>query len=146
MVTSIDSMLPKQQFNTSVAKMMEFVNYIESVDRSEVGIEEIKGFLVILSIFAPFIAQELWESIGQVGFVSNEAFPLVDSSILNSGQVEIPVVINGKVRFKVMVEIDDEEHVAKSKVEAFGEYMKYVPSGVYKKFIYVPGKIINIVA
>lgn len=139
------SSLEQFQFNTTIAKYMEFINLLERTSPSEVSKSTIEKFLIMLSVFAPFISEELWEVIGNKYTIMNQKWPSVDESTLVEHTVELPVQIDGKMRGKVIVNPTDEESFVKKAVIENASLSKYFDGKVIKKFIYVPGKIVNIV-
>jgi leucyl-tRNA synthetase len=84
------------QFNTAISRMMEFVNAGTKAERIDRGAME--KFTLVLSPFAPHIAEELWERLGHANSLAYEPWPEYDPSLLVQDTVLIPVQINGKLR------------------------------------------------
>ncbi len=129
-------------FNTAVAQMMIFVNTVNE----EGGISEgsLRAFVAILSPFAPHLAEEMNERIGK-GSLVTESWPAYDLKLVIESEVTIGVQVNGKVRGDVTIAIDASEGDARKVAEANENVAKYLDGKKVKKFVYVPGKIINFV-
>lgn len=97
---------------------------------------------VLLSPFAPHIAEEIWEQLGHEGSVFAAGWPTYDMEAMKDDEIEVPVQINGKTRavISVAADISKEDAIAAGK-EAVADKL----TGTIVKEIYVPKKIINIV-
>ncbi len=131
------------QFNTAIARMMEFVNAAmkcESLDHTCM-----ETFLLVLAPFAPHVAEEIWEALGHEGTLAYEAWPAYDESLLVSDVVEIPVQVNGKLRAVVTVpaEATQEEILAAAKADPRLE--QHTAGKNVVKEIYIPGKMVNLI-
>lgn len=130
------------KFNTAIAEMMTFVN--ELYNRGSVTKRELKTLLLLLNPVAPHITEELWQVVGFSGMLNQAKFPGYDSSKLKETIVEIPVQINGKVRGKIVADVEaDEKTVLELAKE--NENIKLFLNGIIVKVIYVKGKILNLV-
>jgi len=134
------------KFNTAIAALMEFTNFAtKNLDEIDVGI--IKKFLIILSIYAPFTAEELWERAGEKKSIHTQRWPDVDEKIISEGVIAIPVQINGKLRevlqLKSKKAINKEELLNLARKSP--KLNKYLLGKKLVKTIYVPGKILNII-
>ena len=111
------------------------------VDR-QVTKDELKVFIRLLAPFAPHICEELWETLGEQGFVAVADWPEFDEAKTVDQTIEIAVQINGKLRTTIMIDKDEpkDSAIAKGK-EAVADKL----TGNIVKEIYVPGKIVNIV-
>lgn len=138
------------QFNTAIARLMEFVNEVygyepKTEEERKVFKFAIRNFLILLSPFAPHIAEELWREIGEEGFILNEPWPTYDEALAREQMIELVVQINGKVRSKIMIPqgMSDEEIV---KIALDDEKVKqWVNGKEILKVIPVKGKLVNIV-
>ncbi|NLK75429.1 MAG: class I tRNA ligase family protein [Clostridiales bacterium] len=99
--------------------------------------------VILLSPFAPHVSEELWAALGHTTSVFKETWPAYDEDKMKDSEIEIAVQVNGKTKGTVMVAADasKDDVIAKAK-EAFADKI----SGNIIKEIYVPGKIVNIVA
>ena len=130
-------------FNTAIAKMMEFTNFFTPCEKRPLS--AMKKFLVILSPYAPHIAEELWRLLGGTDSIAKEAWPTYDESALKQDNVTIPVQINGKVKSKINVPADADKSamieaaLADSKIQSSTDGKNIV------KEIVVPGRLVNLV-
>jgi leucyl-tRNA synthetase len=129
------------KMNTTVSSMMSFINVAED---NSVSKEDLKKFLIVLSTMAPHISEDLF-SVFNEGSVFEQSWPEFDSSLLDSQKVVVGVQINGKVRTEIEISPDESEESVKEKVLDNTDVQKWIDGGEIKKFIYVPGKIVNVV-
>ncbi|MBR6778706.1 MAG: leucine--tRNA ligase [Clostridia bacterium] len=127
-------------FNTAISQMMIYINAVAKVDY--IPREYAEGFVKLLNPICPFITEELWQELGHNKSIANETWPIYDESKLVVDTIEIPIQVNGKLRAKVQVSCNASE--AEIKSSALDAVKDYVSNG-YKKIIYVPGRIFNIV-
>ncbi len=153
-VKTIDSLLHKtivkvsedieaMRFNTAVSSMMILVNAMEkevSISSRSFGL-----FLRILSPFAPHIAEELWEGIGNTGSVSLAAWPEADPAYLVSDTVKIVVQVNGKMRDSFEIPADASENELKTHALDSDKVKSYLDGKEPKRIIVVPRKLVNVV-
>ncbi len=144
MIHDITQRLENFSLNTVVSGFMEYNNkMIEMAKGGGIDRETLKTAVVLLSPFAPHISEELWRELGGSDSVFHAVWPSADQEAMADEEKEIAVQINGKTRtvVKLPVDIGREEAIAAGK-EALGSKL----SGNIVKEIYVPGRIINIVA
>ena len=132
------------RFNTAIAGMMEFVNKAYKWDSMPAEIAE--PFLLLLSPFAPHIAEELWERHGHRRSLAREPWPECNEEYLKRDEVEIAVQVNGKVRGTVAVAPDAEKETVLSAARADENVARYLKDATVQREIYVPGRIVNFVA
>ncbi|MBQ6129524.1 MAG: class I tRNA ligase family protein, partial [Lachnospiraceae bacterium] len=140
MIKKVTEDIEQMKFNTAIAAMMTFMNEVSA--NGSITKDELLVFLKLLSPFAPHICEEIWEGLGQEGFVTVSGWPSYDEAKTVDQTIEIAVQINGKLRATVMVDkdISKEDAIAKGK-EAVADKL----TGNIVKEIYVPGRIVNIV-
>ena len=146
MVHTITRRLEDFSLNTVVSGFMEFNNKFIELAKKEGGIdkETIQTFVTLLAPFAPHIGEELWERLGNTGSVfENNKWPEADEELMKDDEIQVPVQINGKTKVVISVpaDISKDDAIAQGKV-ALGDKL----TGNIVKEIYVPGRIINIVA
>ncbi|NLR92185.1 leucine--tRNA ligase [Flammeovirga agarivorans] len=130
--------------NTTVPAFMVCVNELASAKCHKK--EVLEKLLVILSPFAPHIAEELWhEALGNQDSIINAEFPSFDASLLVEASHTYPVSINGKMRVKLDLPVDISQEEAKEAVFANEIVQKWVDGKPVKKFIFVPKRIVNVV-
>ena len=136
--------LTQFSLNTVVSAFMEYNNkFIELTKGAGVDKETLKTMVKLIAPFAPHIGEELWELLGGTDSVFHESWPTYDEEAMKDNEIEIAVQINGKTKATVMIGADDDKDTAIAKAKtALGDKL----SGNIIKEIYVPGRIVNIVA
>ncbi len=137
--------LDKFQFNTSMAKIMEYTNILVKYEKSGIPRYYIEQLLLMLAPFAPHITEELWASIGNKYSIHNENYPMYDEKYLVETEKEIAVQVNGKVRATITINIDDSEEVVKEKALKEDNVKRFTEDKEIVKIIVIKGKIVNIV-
>jgi leucyl-tRNA synthetase len=141
----------RNTFNTAIAAIMELMNHltkakIETVEDRIVMQEAIRAVILMLTPIVPHLSHHVWNIIGDGKPVENTAWPVVDESALVEDEKLIIVQVNGKLRAKITVAAD----ASKDQVEALGfadeNVTKFTDGKTIRKVIYVPGKLLNIVA
>lgn len=130
-------------FNTSVSQFMICVNELSQLKCHHRAILE--PLAVVISPYAPHIAEELWQQLGHNESVSKVAFPEFDEKHLVESSKEYPVSFNGKVRFKIELPLDLTIEEIEKIILADERTQAQLGGNAPKKLIVVPGKIINIV-
>lgn len=133
------------RFNTAISAMMIYINEKDFVSDEGVDKAAINAFLQILSPFAPHMTEEVWSQLGNAGSVAAQRWPTFDPEKVIEDTVTIGVQINGKMRGTVTLAADATEEDAKTAALAEDAIKKQIDGKEMKKFIYVPGRIINIV-
>ena len=139
------------RFNTAIARSMELYNALSNYIREEkinkkVAIDTYEVFIKLLAPLAPHFAEEQWEKYGKIDFVYNENWPEVVESELVAETIDIPVQLNGKVKVVVKVSVDLEKDEMLSKIKENSDVKNIYDSNEIIKEIFIPGKILNIVA
>jgi leucyl-tRNA synthetase len=130
-------------FNTSVSQFMICVNELQQLKCHHRAILE--PLAIIISPYAPHIAEELWTLLGYEGSISTVAFPKFDEKYLVESEKEYPVSFNGKMRFTIKLPLDLTKEQIQEKVMADERTITQLAGNTPKNMIIVPGKIINIV-
>ncbi|MEI8025541.1 MAG: leucine--tRNA ligase [Pseudomonadota bacterium] len=130
-------------FNTSIAMMMEFINLIY---RSE-GLTKAtaKTFILVLSPYAPHLAEELWSKLGGQTTLAYEPWPEFDDSLTQDQTITIGVMIGGKHRGNLTVSVDATKDEVLLQANSQDFVVRNIEGKVVKQVIYVPGKIVNFV-
>ncbi|MDD3405164.1 MAG: leucine--tRNA ligase [Paludibacteraceae bacterium] len=130
-------------FNTSVAAFMICVNELVQQKCNKRAVLE--PVLILLTPFAPHIAEELWRVLGNTTSICDASFPVCDETLLVESTIKYPISFNGKVRFMMDMPADlSKEDVEKTALEN-EQTAKFMEGKTPKKVIVVPGKIVNIV-
>ena len=130
-------------FNTSVSTFMIAVNELSSQKCN--SREVLESLVILISPYAPHIAEELWQKLGYKESVSNAPFPKFDVINLVEDNKEYPISFNGKMRFTLELPLDLSKEEIESAVMAHEKTAQYLEGRTPKKVIIVPGKIVNIV-
>lgn len=130
-------------FNTSVSSFMICVNELTAQKCASRAILE--PLAVLISPYAPHIAEELWQRLGHAESIVRVRFPEFDASYLVESEKEYPVSFNGKLRFKLMLPSDLSKEAIEEAVMKHHKTAQQLAGSPPKKVIIVPGKIINIV-
>ncbi|MEP6835975.1 MAG: leucine--tRNA ligase [Gemmatimonas sp.] len=130
-------------YNTAIAAMMEYINVVRRAER--VGHrDEVLPLVQLAAAFAPHLAEECWEHLGQTGSVFDGGWPVFDAAQLVDNEVDITVQVNGKMRGQVRVAADATQDTVLAAAMLETNIAKFVVSDV-KKVIYVPKRLLNIV-
>ncbi|WP_298391839.1 leucine--tRNA ligase [Flavobacterium sp.] len=130
-------------FNTSVSQFMICVNELAQMKCHHRAILE--PLAILVSPYAPHIAEELWNQLGNEGSVSTVAFPICEEKYLVESEKEYPVSFNGKMRFTIKLPLDLTVPQIQEIVMADERTIKQLDGKTPNKVIIVPGKIINLV-
>ena len=129
------------KYNTAIAAMMALIN--DFYKKNSVTKGEMKTFITLLNPVAPHITEELWEVLGFEGRVFETTWPEYDEEKTVENTIEIAVQINGKTKTTIMIDKSaDKDTVIAMAKESLGDKL----TGNVVKEIYVPGRIVNIVA
>ena len=135
--------LDGMRFNTAIAAMMEFTNFLTKLEvRPRSALETL---VLLLSPFAPHMGEELWLAFGHADSLAYEAWPWYDEALTRAEKIEVPVQINGKLRSKVTVAADIDEDGLKAAALADERIKTLIEGKQIRKVIVVPGKLVNIV-
>ncbi len=128
--------------NTAIAALMSYLNDIEQKGSITAG--ELKAFLLLLNPMAPHLTEELWEQCGFGGMIVDQSWPTYDEAKTVESSVEIPVQVSGKLRGTIVIERGEAQAsvVEKAKAKVAG----YLEGKTVVKEIYVPDKLVNLVA
>lgn len=136
--------IARLSYNTAIAAMMEYMNVLRTGERTPHR-DEVVPLIPLVSPFAPHVAEELWEQTGGTGSVFDSAWPRFDPALAAEDSIELVVQVNGKVRSRLTVARDISEEAAVAAALADPTVAKFV-GGPAKKVIFVPGRLLNIVA
>ena len=142
-IKKVEDDIENFSFNTSVSTFMIAVNELTAQKCNSKEILE--PLTILISPYAPHIAEELWSKLGHQDSISGAEFPLFDPSHLIESSKEYPISFNGKMRFKMELPLDMSKEDIEAAVMANPKTTQQLDGRVPKKVIVVPGKIINIV-
>ena len=141
----------RQTFNTAVAATMELLNHLQKAPKSSaqdfaVLREGIDAIVLLLTPIAPHICHVMWKDLGHKHAVETAPWPLAEADAMVEDEKLVVVQVNGKVRAKITVAAD----ATKEQVETLGlaeqNVQQHTDSKTIRKVIYIPGRLLNIVA
>ena len=144
-------------FNTSIAGNMELINDVydfrssvlgtdkESSESQKVFGEVLRNIVIMLSPFVPHFCDELWEAMGETGFLFNAPWPEYDEKLTIADEITMAIQVNGKVRGSISVERTASKEDIEKMALAVENVQKHTEGKTVAKVIVVPGKIVNIV-
>jgi leucyl-tRNA synthetase len=160
-IKKVSKDIEEMKFNTAIAQMMIFVNggfppsdeLKAKYPKLELGDNEIKQilkphfetFLRLLAPFAPHLAEELWEKLGNKKSIHLAEWPKYDAALIIEEEIDLIVQINGKMRDSIKVKADISEEEAKKVAAESEKVKKWIDGQKIKKIIFVKGRLVNIV-
>jgi leucyl-tRNA synthetase len=140
-------------FNTCVAAIMELVNEIQAADAqlasgevaAPVVRELLRSLVLLLAPFAPYLAAELWQQLGEEGSVLRAPWPVSDPELAKEDELEIPVQVNGKLVTVVRVAADAGAKTIEEAALSDGKVQSRTTGKTVVKVIVIPGKLVNLV-
>lgn len=142
-IKAVTNDLRQMSFNTAIARMMEFVNFFFKEEvRPKSAMEQ---FVLLLSPFAPHLAEELWEILGHQTTLAYEPWPAYDETLLVEDTIEVPVQINGKLKGKVVAPAGSDSAALESLARADAKVAEQLAGKNVVKVIVVPGRMVNFV-
>jgi leucyl-tRNA synthetase len=142
-IKAVTNDLRQLSFNTAIARMMEFTNFFFKEEvRPKSAMEQ---FVLLLSPFAPHMAEELWEILGHKDTLAYEPWPTYDETLLVEDTVEVPVQINGKLKGKVVAPAGIDSAALEALARADGKVAEQLVGKNVVKVIVVPGRMVNFV-
>jgi leucyl-tRNA synthetase len=144
-IDAVTQRMAKFEFNTAISFLMELSNAIgENVHASNAR-EAYIALLQMLHPFAPHVTEELWQQLGESGFILTSKWPVADPALMQEDVVTIAVQVNGKLRGQVDVANPPAEADAVAAAKSNENVAKWIEGKEIVKTIYVPGKLVNIV-
>jgi leucyl-tRNA synthetase len=143
-----DDFRGRWHFNTCIAATMELVNELYRLEEKvpvSLLAEVQRDLALLLAPFAPYLAQELWEMLGEKGNILRAPWPKYDPALAKEDEIEIPVQINGKLRSLISVPAEATEEVLRAAALADEKIQAGIAGRQIVKVIVVPGKLVNIV-
>ncbi|MCK9554547.1 leucine--tRNA ligase [bacterium] len=148
LIKNLTERLESFRFNTAISAFMEFINFALGKEAKDTPVKKdsIEKIIVLISPFAPHLAEELWKITSHNDSVFTSNWPSYDDKLTIFDEIEIPVQINGKVRcvLKVPESISEEEILEKALKNE--NIRKFTEGKALIKKIYVPKKVVNLVA
>lgn len=145
------------QFNTAISALMELANLLgqnlskdgrlatEQPLRCAVFKEAIQTTMLLLSVFVPHIAAELWEIFGEQGAISAQNWPTFNPKLIEEDVIAIAVQVNGKLRGEITVNRDADEASVKASALQEPKIQKHIDGKQIKKVVYIQGRLLNLI-
>jgi len=152
-----DDFQGRWHFNTCIAAIMELVNELYGIDDRMAGTaasavvpvsllaDVQRNLVLLLAPFAPYLAYELWETLGEKTSLLRAPWPKYDPALAKEEEIEIPVQINGKLRSRIVVPSDTTEDVLRERALTDEKIHAAIAGKQVVKVIVVPSKLVNIV-
>jgi leucyl-tRNA synthetase len=140
-------------FNTCISAIMELVNMLydmeEAIADNAIPLpflaEAQRSLVLLLAPFAPYLAHELWEMLGEKGNLLKTPWPKYDAALAKEEELEIPVQVNGKLRGRIVVSADATENFVLERALADEKVRSAIAGKQLVNKIFVPGKLVNFV-
>ena len=130
-------------FNTGIARMMEFVNFFtKETIRPKSGMESL---VLLLSPYAPHMAEEIWQALGNKQSLAMHPWPSYDESLTRLSEIEVPLQINGKLRAKLIVPAESSAEQMEQAARSHEKLADWLDGKQIVKAIVVPGRMVNFV-
>ncbi|MGH7935314.1 MAG: leucine--tRNA ligase [Candidatus Binataceae bacterium] len=145
-IQTVTDHVERLRFNTALAILMEQLNHIQKLMPAEMGRFVVESYIVLLAPMAPHITEEMWRALGHGKSVHLESWPKYDAELARDETVTVVVQVNGKVRDRLQVGAGAPEDEVRGMALQSEAVMRYLAGKPPKKIIYVPNKLVSIVA
>jgi leucyl-tRNA synthetase len=142
-IAGITSDIDRMQFNTAIAKMMEFTNFFLKCDVRPKS--AMATFSLLLSPFAPHLAEEIWQTLGNPETLAYEPWPTAEEKWLKDDTIEIPVQVNGKLRAQIRVPAEATPADLEAAARADVKVIENLAGKTIVKVVVVPKRMVNFV-
>ncbi|HEY2147338.1 MAG TPA: class I tRNA ligase family protein, partial [Pirellulales bacterium] len=142
-IAAVTNDLERLHFNTAIARMMEFTNYFTKADVRPREVME--KFVLLVSPFAPHIAEELWQLLGHENTLAYEPWPAANPAFVKDDFVEVPVQVNGKLRGRVTVPAGSDSATTEAAARSDPKIAETISGKTVVKVVVIPGKLVNFV-
>ncbi|MGA1529324.1 MAG: leucine--tRNA ligase [Kiritimatiellia bacterium] len=131
------------RYNTAIAAMMEFLNEAYKWEARPRAV--IEPLVLVLSPFAPHLAEELWSRLGHANTLAYEPWPAYDEAFLVEDQIEVAVQVNGKIRGRIVIPRSADQAAVLEIARADEAVKSHLDGKAIRKEVYVPGRLVNFV-
>ncbi len=142
-IKQVSEQIDQMKFNTAISQMMILTNAL--LEEDSVPKEVLETFNLLLSPFAPHLAEEFWSKLGHADSIAYEAWPEYDPALTIDDTVTYAVQVNGKLRGDIEMSKDASKEEVLAAAKEIDKVRKYLAEGEIKKEIFVPGKIVGFV-
>ena len=146
-----DAFSLRYSYNVAIAAVMELCNDVSKMSNAQdqmlaVEREALETAVLLLAPISPHICHRLWQDLGNNGAVIDAKFPIIDEAALVKSAVEIVIQVNGKLRAKHEVALDQSQDSMMEIAESLDNIKKFIEGKTVRKVIWIPNKLLNIVA
>ena len=142
-IKAVSNDTANMSFNTAISRMMEFVNfYTKQSARPKSAMEQ---FVLLLAPYAPHLAEELWQILGNDDTLAYEPWPQFEESLTKDTTIQVPVQVNGKVRDKISVPADISKEDLEDAAKTSPKIADQIEGKTIRKTIVIPGRMVNFV-
>jgi leucyl-tRNA synthetase len=142
-IKAVTEDIETMSFNTAIARMMEFTNFFLKADtRPKAAME---ALVLLLSPYAPHLAEELWQVLGHQQTLAYEPWPTFDEAMIKEDTIEIPVQVNGKLRSRIQVPADTDRNTLEAAARGDSRVAELLAGKTIVKVVVVPGRMVNFV-
>jgi leucyl-tRNA synthetase len=145
-IRTVTDHIERLRFNTALAALMDQLNYLQKLAPEELGRFAVESYLVLLAPMAPHITEEMWRALGHRESIHLEPWPKSDPELTRDETVTVVVQINGKVRDRLQLEAGTPEEEVRRLALGRDAVSKHLAGKAPRKVIYVPDKLVSIVA
>ena len=142
-IKKVTTGIEKMEYNTAISAMMIFVNEAQAWDTLPASM--LSDFILLLSPFAPHIAEELWNRLGHTDTLAYAPWPTWDETHLTEAEIELPVQVNGKVRGRIRVPADADEATVAAAAETCETVIPHLAGKTIRKRVVIPRRMVNLV-
>lgn len=143
-IKKVSEDIESMKFNTAIAAMMSLLNEIYAV--GSITKKEFRDFLIILNPFVPHVTEELYQIIGCEGVLDEQEWVSYDESLCVDDTVEIVAQVNGKIKTRLTISVGEDKESVIAQAKADENVKQAIEGKNIVKEIYVPNKLVNIVA
>ena len=145
-IRTVTDHIERLRFNTAVATMMDQLNYLARLKPEEAGRFAIESYVLMLAPMAPHACEEMWRALGHGTSIHLEPWPRFDPELTREETVTVVVQVNGKVRDRLEIAVGTAEDEVRAMALASENVKKHLGGKEPRKVIYVPDKLLSIVA
>ncbi len=142
-IKKVGSDIENFAFNTAISQMMIFINHLSKQNIKSKSV--IEKFVLILSPFAPHIAEELWHKLGHTDSLAYVHWPKYDKELIKEKEIELAIQVNGRIKDRIVVSADADEEQIKQKALDCERIKKAIAGKEPKKIIVIKSRLVNIV-
>lgn len=146
LIKDVTDRLQEMKLNTAVSAFMSYVNVIAKERENGIDRESLETLILLLAPFTPHFSEEIWMMLGHPGSIFRESWPQYDPALLVAETMQLPVQISGKTRDTLVIDVKAAEEEIFAQAKELPNVKKHLDGLTIVKEIYVPKKIVNIVA